>query len=115
MGVTPPKQLVETVFARRYKGFLLDTTVFVSAERQGQNPSQILSGIVSLPDIASLRGNDTPIGISVITIAELAHGAARADTAQRRQKHDAFIQELLTALSIYPITAQIALRAYWVP
>ena len=37
-------------------------------------------------------------------------GAARADTPQRRAKRHQFIQELLTALPIHPITVQVALR-----
>jgi predicted nucleic acid-binding protein len=64
-----------------------------------------------LAHIADLHGSDTAIGISVITIAELAHGVARANTPELRQKRDGFLQELLTAVSIYPITPQIALRA----
>ena len=51
------------------------------------------------------------IAISVVTLIELAHGAARADTPQRKQKRQQFIQELLTALPIHPVTLSIALRA----
>lgn len=54
---------------------------------------------------------ETEVGISVVTLIELAHGAARADTAERKSKRVKFIEELLTALPVYPVTAAIALRA----
>jgi len=41
---------------------------------------------------------------------ELAHGAARADTSQRKEKRQQFIQELLKALPIHPVTVMVALR-----
>ena len=50
------------------------------------------------------------MAISVVTLLELAHGAARADTAQRKSKRRQFIQELLMALPIHPVTVPVALR-----
>ena len=63
-----------------------------------------------LAAISGPAGN-TEIAISVVTLVELAHGAARADTPARRAKRQQFIQELLTALPIHPITVPVALRA----
>ena len=85
-------------------GLILDSSVLISAERQGQNVRQMLSNLANLL-------HDTEIAISVITLIELAHGAARADTPHRKNKRTQFIQELLTALPVHPITASIALRA----
>jgi len=85
-------------------GLILDSSVLISAERQGQNVRQMLSSLANLL-------HDTEIAISVVTLIELAHGAARADTPQRKNKRTQFIQELLTALPVHPITATIALRA----
>jgi predicted nucleic acid-binding protein len=62
-----------------------------------------------LTAISRTAGN-TDIAISVVTLIELAHGAARADTAQRKAKRYQFIQELLMALPIHPVTVPIALR-----
>lgn len=62
-----------------------------------------------LAAILTKVGN-TEIAISVVTLIELAHGAARADTPQRRAKRKEFIQELLTALPIHPVTVSVALR-----
>jgi predicted nucleic acid-binding protein len=42
---------------------------------------------------------------------ELAHGAARADTPQRKSMRNKFIEELLTAMPVYPVTAAVAVRA----
>ncbi len=84
-------------------GVILDSSVLIKAERQGQNARQMLA------DISSHVGN-TEIAISVVTLIELAHGAARADTPQRKTKRQQFIEELLTALPVHPVTATVALR-----
>ena len=74
-------------------GLILDSSVLITAERQGQNARQMLAAI-------SGKAGNTDIAISVVTLIELAHGAARADTLQRKEKRQQFIQELLTALPI---------------
>lgn len=63
--------------------------------------------------LATISGSagDTEIAISAVTLIELVHGAARADTPQRKAKRLQFIQELLTALPIHLITVPVALRA----
>ena len=48
--------------------------------------------------------------MSVITLIELAHGAARADTPQRKATRHQFIEELLLALPIHSITVPVALH-----
>ena len=84
-------------------GLILDSSVLIAAERQGQNARQMLAAI-------SGKAGNIDIGISVVTLIELAHGAARADTSQRKKKRQQFIQELLTALPIHPVTPSVALR-----
>ena len=69
-------------------GLILDSSVLIKAERLGQNARQMLAAI------ARTAGN-IDIAISVVTLIELAHGAARADTAARKAKRQQFIQELL--------------------
>ena len=85
-------------------GLILDSSVLIAAERQGKNARQVLT------DIAQEVG-ETEVGISVVTLIELAHGAVRADTPERKSKREKFIEELLAAMPIYPITASMALRA----
>ena len=85
-------------------GLILDSSVLITAEREGQNARQMLAAI-------SGKAGNTEIAISVVTLIELAHGAVRADTPQRKAKRQQFIQELLMALPIHPVTMSVALRA----
>ncbi len=54
---------------------------------------------------------DTDIAISVVTLTELAHGAARVDNAVRKATRTRFIEDLMRGLPIHPISAAIAIRA----
>ena len=83
---------------------MLDSTAAVAAERQGKNARQLLESVV-------LETGDDGIAISVLTVLELAHGISRADTSERRQKRQRFLDELLTGVPIQPVTVPIALRA----
>jgi predicted nucleic acid-binding protein len=85
-------------------GLILDSSVLITAERRGQNARQMLDAI-------STNVGNTEVAISVVTLIELAHGAARAGTPQRKAKRQQFIQELLSALPVYPVTVSIALRS----
>jgi predicted nucleic acid-binding protein len=85
-------------------GLILDSSVLISAERQGENARQALTAIRELI-------GETEVCISAVTLIELAHGAARADTPQRRLKRQNFIEELISAVPVYPVTVAIALRA----
>ena len=51
------------------------------------------------------------VGISVVTALELAHGIARAETAERRATRQGFLDELLSVVPLHPVTLAIALRA----
>jgi len=48
-------------------GLILDSSVLITAERQGQNARQMLTAI-------SRTAGETEIAISVVTLIELAHG-----------------------------------------
>jgi len=85
-------------------GLILDSSVLIAAERQGKNARNVLTAIAA--DIG-----ETEVGISAVTLIELAHGAARADTPQRRTKREQFVEELLTAVPVYAVDVPIALRA----
>ena len=84
-------------------GLILDSSVLIKAERQGQNARHVLTAISQI-------AGETEIALSVISLIELAHGAARADTTDRKEKRQQFIQELVMALPIHPVTVPIALR-----
>ena len=85
-------------------GLILDSSVLVAAERQGHNARKMLASIAR-------KIAETEVGISVVTLIELAHGAARADTPERKAKRHKFIEELLTAIPTHPVTVPLALRA----
>jgi len=85
-------------------GLILDSSVLITVERQGKNARQVLAALTEKLD-------ETEIGISVITLVEMAHGAARADTPERKAKRQTFIDELVMALPVFPVTVPIALRA----
>jgi predicted nucleic acid-binding protein len=84
-------------------GLILDSSVLIAAERQGKNARQMLTSIAD-------KVGETEVGISVVTLVELAHGAARADTSGRRANREDFIAELLTAMPVHPVTVSLALR-----
>jgi len=83
---------------------MLDSTAAVAAERQGKNARQLLESV-------ALQTGDDGIAVSVVTVLELAHGITRADTPQRRDRRQRFLDELLTGVLIQPVTIPIALRA----
>jgi tRNA(fMet)-specific endonuclease VapC len=83
---------------------MLDSTAAVAAERQGKNARQLLEAV-------ALETGDEGIAVSVVTVLELAHGITRADTTERRERRQRFLDDLLTGVPIQPITVPIALRA----
>ena len=85
-------------------GLILDSSAAVAAERQGKNPKQLLQAV-------ALETGDDELGFSALTALELAHGAIRADTAERREKRQRFLDELISVVPVYPVTATLALRA----
>ena len=76
----------------------------MAAERKGSNARALLESV-------ALVTGDDEIAVSVITALELAHGLARADTHERRKRRQRFLDEILEAVPVQPITASIALLA----
>ena len=85
-------------------GLILDSSVLIRGERAGLNARS------ALQDIARQIGEEE-VAISVLTLVELAHGAARADTPARRELRERFVDELQTGLPVHPISVAVALRA----
>ncbi len=84
-------------------GLILDSSVLIAAEPKGSNARQVLSEIAG-------RAGGEEVAFSVVKLIELAHGAARADTAERKTMRRQFLQELTTALPVHPVTVPVALR-----
>ncbi len=76
----------------------------MAAERQGKNVKQLLRAVKS-------EAGENEIAVSVLTLLELAHGVARANTPERRETRQRFLQELMSVVPLHLVTAAIALRA----
>jgi len=85
-------------------GLILDSTVLIGAERKGMNARQALTLVMD-------KVGSSEVGISVVTALEFEHGIARADTAERRETRQRFLDELMSAVPVHPVTLAIALRA----
>jgi tRNA(fMet)-specific endonuclease VapC len=82
-------------------GIILDSSVIIAAERRGHTVREILE------QVKAARG-EVEIGLSVVSIAELVHGAYRTKIeAQQRRRLD-FIERLSNDLPVYPVTLDIA-------
>ena len=85
-------------------GLILDSSEAISAERLGHTAYQMVERI-------GQRAGDQEIAVSVVTVLELAHGVARADSLERRANRQRFLDDLLTGMPVQPVTVPIALRA----
>jgi predicted nucleic acid-binding protein len=82
-------------------GFLIDSTVLMHAERSRQTPTDLVAGLIE-------RWGDAELGVSVMTAGELFHGCWRAATAARRAAREEFVETMLAAIPVVPITLAIA-------
>ena len=60
----------------------------IAGERQGHTVRQILEQFKT-------GYGELDVGLSVVTIVELTHGVQRAGTEERRQRRQAFVDELI--------------------
>jgi tRNA(fMet)-specific endonuclease VapC len=82
-------------------GVILDSSVIIAAERRGQTVRQILE------QVRAAQG-EIEIGVSVVTIAELMHGAYRAKTQEQQQRRLDFVERLSSDVPVHPVTIEIA-------
>lgn len=76
---------------------LIDTSVFIAAERRGFSAEQAISYI---------RGEEALL--SSITASELLFGVHRADTVARRSRREALIEAILDTVPILPVDLHVA-------
>ena len=76
---------------------LIDSSVFIALERQGETSASLLE-----------RFGDQPVALSAVTASELLHGVHRADGAVRRGRREAFVETVFQELPILPFTLDIA-------
>ncbi|MBM3747686.1 MAG: type II toxin-antitoxin system VapC family toxin [Acidobacteria bacterium] len=78
-------------------GLILDSSVVIEAERQRHTVPQLLRWVFHAV-------GEAEVAICSITVAELAHGVFRADTAERRECRRSFLDELKRTVPVFPIT-----------
>ncbi len=82
-------------------GLLIDSTVFIQAERTRMTPESLLEGLQD-------RWGDVELAISVMSAAELFHGCWRADSPARRARREEFVEAILSVVPVAPLTLPIA-------
>lgn len=73
----------------------------IHAERNRQSPADLMAELMG-------RWGDVGLGVSVMSAAELFHGCWRADTAPRRARREEFVEALVGAIPVVPVTLPIA-------
>ena len=76
-------------------GLILDSNVIIDGERRGQTVRQILERFKT-------NYGEIEVGLSVVTIVELTHGIQRAKLQHRRERRQAFVDELIRDVPVYP-------------
>jgi tRNA(fMet)-specific endonuclease VapC len=82
-------------------GLILDSSVPIRAERTGESPSSLIRRV------ASIAGQQE-IALSAIGYTELVHGVHRGGTNTHRRLAQAYLDDLIAVLPIYPYTAEVA-------
>jgi tRNA(fMet)-specific endonuclease VapC len=83
-------------------GLILDSEPIIAGERR----TLTVRGF--LQELRERYGEEEVIGFSTVTLVELAHGIARANTESRRRNRQLFVDELVRDIPAYPLTAEIA-------
>lgn len=78
--------------------------MLIAAERKNKHARNALAEI-------ALRAAGEDVVVSVVTLIELAHGIARSDTSERKALRQRFLNELVDALPVHPVSVPIALWA----
>jgi tRNA(fMet)-specific endonuclease VapC len=82
-------------------GLLIDSTAFIHAERNRQTPVEMIAALMA-------RWGNLELGISAMSVGELFHGCWRADSAARRASRVEFVEALVAAIPVVPITLAVA-------
>ena len=77
-------------------GLILDSSILIAAERKGKNARNALAEI-------ALQAAGEDVAVSVVTLMELAHGIARANTPERKATRQQFLNELIAAVPVHPV------------
>ena len=82
-------------------GLILDSSLLIAGERRGQHVWDILERVQA-------SQGETESVLSAVTVVELTHGIYRAKTEADRQRRRNFVEELCKAITVQPLTLEIA-------
>ncbi len=82
-------------------GLMLDSTVWIAAERRGESPDEVVSRVVD-------QWGAIELSISVITAGELLHGVWRAKDPARRSRREQFVEGVLGKVPAISLSLPIA-------
>jgi predicted nucleic acid-binding protein len=85
-------------------GLILDSSVIIAAERRGDTVEQFFERVVNAT-------GDQDAALSAVGLTELIHGLYRAKTPAIRLRREAFLNELMADLTVYPYTKETAMVA----
>jgi tRNA(fMet)-specific endonuclease VapC len=85
-------------------GLILDSSVIIDAERRGETVERLIERIVH-------STGDQDAALSAVGLTEIVHGIYRASTPAIRSRREAFLDELLADLTVYPYTKETAMLA----
>ena len=82
-------------------GLLIDSTALMRAERLRRSPEELIRDLLD-------RWGDVGLAVSVMSAAELFHGCWRAETPARRARREEFVESVLAAVPVVPVTVSVA-------
>jgi tRNA(fMet)-specific endonuclease VapC len=85
-------------------GLILDSTVLITAERRGDTVRRLIERVIEV-------GGDQDAALSAVGLTEFVHGIYRSSTPEIRQRRQAYLDELLSDLTVHPYTGDTALLA----
>jgi len=82
-------------------GLILDSSIFIAAERGGESLREILKRVQT-------AHGEAEAGLSAVTIVELTHGIYRAKSDADSERRRAFVAEICRDMVVHPVTLEIA-------
>jgi predicted nucleic acid-binding protein len=82
-------------------GIILDTSVLIAGERNGEGVQAILQRVQK-------SHGEQDAAFSAVTLVELTHGIYRTRTDADRARRRAFSEELRRDAAVHPVTADLA-------
>ena len=84
-------------------GVILDTSVFIDAERKRLPVDHLLKALLQ-------RFPSEDFALTTVSVAEMEHGIWRATQPEHEQRRRKFLEELLEAVPAHPLTTEIVGR-----